>query len=226
MTPASRTTPAGVELPSTRTLALATVIALAIAATVLVTVVLPAEYRIDPLGTGRALGLDVMTAPPPQVEPERTGDGAVRLVPTQDGPVADYPASFRVDSRQLVLGPSEYVEFKYHLEKDATMVFSWRASGDVIQEFHGDRDGATADEPQTYDNVLRQQHDGSFAAPFTGIHGWYWENPSRTPITIELSTAGFYAAAHEFRKDRARARHDVGGPDRIVAAPPAEGAIR
>ncbi len=48
--------------PSAHTLAMATAVALLVAGLVLVTIVLPAEYGIDPLGTGRALGLDVMTA--------------------------------------------------------------------------------------------------------------------------------------------------------------------
>jgi hypothetical protein len=43
--------------PSAKKLAFATGAALAVAALVLVTAVLPAEFGIDPLGTGKALGL-------------------------------------------------------------------------------------------------------------------------------------------------------------------------
>ena len=43
--------------PSTGRLALATVLALGVAFIILFTTVLPAEYGIDPLGTGKALGL-------------------------------------------------------------------------------------------------------------------------------------------------------------------------
>jgi hypothetical protein len=53
-------TPAQGDLPSTRTLVRSTVIALAVAAAVLGTVVLPAEYGIDPTGVGRVLGLTQM----------------------------------------------------------------------------------------------------------------------------------------------------------------------
>jgi hypothetical protein len=44
--------------PSRRTIVKATVIALAVALVLLVTIVLPAEYGIDPLGSGSALGLN------------------------------------------------------------------------------------------------------------------------------------------------------------------------
>ena len=51
------TQPATAVAPSVRMLARTTAIALTVAGAILVTVVLPAEYGVDPLGTGRRLGL-------------------------------------------------------------------------------------------------------------------------------------------------------------------------
>ena len=48
------------ELPSSKQLIRSTVIAGASAVAILVTVVLPAEYGIDPTGLGRAIGLSEM----------------------------------------------------------------------------------------------------------------------------------------------------------------------
>ena len=48
------------DLPSARALFRSTVIALAVAVTLLLTVILPAEYGIDPTGAGRVLGLTRM----------------------------------------------------------------------------------------------------------------------------------------------------------------------
>ena len=48
------------ELPSTAQLLRSTFIALFAAVAILATVVLPAEYCIDPTGAGRALGLTLM----------------------------------------------------------------------------------------------------------------------------------------------------------------------
>ncbi len=44
-------------LASAAKIAMATVVALIVGGVILVTAVLPAEYGIDPLGTGKALGL-------------------------------------------------------------------------------------------------------------------------------------------------------------------------
>jgi hypothetical protein len=48
------------ELPSARSLLRSTLIALAVAIALLITVVLPAEYGIDPTRIGRVLGLTQM----------------------------------------------------------------------------------------------------------------------------------------------------------------------
>jgi hypothetical protein len=204
--------------PSARQLGIATGIALLGAGVILVTIVLPAEYGIDPLGTGRALGLDVMTAPVVD-EAVPVDPSALTMVPTINGPIGSYPGEFKVDSREIVLEPYEYKEFKYRLEKGATMIFSWKASGDLVHDFHGDADGRSADAAQSYDKEPHRRASGSFVAPFSGIHGWFWENPGDDPVTITLTTAGFYTSAHEFHMDRKRFRHDVGGLDRIVVSP-------
>lgn len=192
--------------PSLSTLARTTAIAVVVAGLILVTAVLPAEYGIDPVGTGRWLGLTDIAAPPLDPVEMTRSEGAV-LKPTANGPVGEYPGRFTFDVYEVVLQPYEYVEYKYQLEESATMAYSWTASAPVLQDFHGERadrgeNGAPAEE--SFDKRDRNAADGSFTAPFTGIHGWYWENPGGEPVTVRLITAGFYTAAVEIRSDRTR----------------------
>jgi len=58
--------------PSKAKLAWATLAALVVAGIVLVATILPAEYDIDPLGIGEALGLRVLSTP---------GSGAIPVSP-------------------------------------------------------------------------------------------------------------------------------------------------
>jgi hypothetical protein len=201
-------------MDSTRNLFKAMAAAFVVAAIVLVAFVMPAEYGIDPLGIGRALGLTAISAPALAPIPPPQGE---TLAPVALGPVALYPGQYKFDVREIVLGPYEYVEFKYHLAKGATMLFSWRADGDVMHDFHGDPEGAPADAAQSFDAAPRRQADGSFTAPFTGIHGWYWENPGGDAVTVRLHTAGFYANGHQFNSDRTRHTHEVRALDTISA---------
>ena len=200
--------------PSLATLGRTTLVALAVAAVILVTAVLPAEYGIDPLGTGRRLGLtDIASPPPPPVESSRKAGAALK--PVETGAVAIYPGSYSYDVYEVTLEPFEYVEYKYQLEQDAAMVFSWTASAPVTQDFHGERAAAAAGEAaeESYDKVDRQGADGTFTAPFAGIHGWYWENPNADPVTVRLTTSGFYSCAFEIRSDRTRTARTLRGPD-------------
>jgi hypothetical protein len=51
-------------------------------------------------------------------------------------------AVYKVDRHQVVLRPKEGIEYKYEMEKGATMIYSWKATGKVNHEFHGEPDGA------------------------------------------------------------------------------------
>jgi hypothetical protein len=60
---------------------------------------------------------------------------------------------------------------------------------------------------------------GGLAAPFAGMHGWYWENPGGTPIAIRLSSAGFYDVAVEYRSDGRRITREPSPATSLFTAP-------
>jgi hypothetical protein len=181
-----------------------------VATAIFVGAVLPAEYGVDPLGTGEAFGLLAISGRG-QVESIAPPAGSTEFTPVPVGPAAFYQAQYRADTAEFVLEPYEYVEYKYHLETGAGMVFSWTASSPVIHDFHGQPDDATQGET-SYDKRETDGGNGSFAAPFTGIHGWYWENPGGDRITIRITSSGFYNAALETSYSGTRKRHEVVPP--------------
>jgi hypothetical protein len=193
--------------PSKRKLAVTSAAALAVAIVLLATVVLPAEYGLDPLHTGALLGLTALSAPP-VAKAVPIPAGATEYKPVQDGPIGYYNAAYKIDSAELKLGPYEYLEYKYRMEKDASMLFSWTASAAVTHHFHGDPGSGNGSE-QSYDKKDRLSSSGTLVAPFAGMHGWFWENPSGEAITITVHSAGFYSAAMEFRSDRTRRAHEL-----------------
>ena len=175
--------------PSKAKLAWATLAALGVAGIVLVATVLPAEYDIDPLGIGQALGLRVLSTP---------GSGAIPVRP--DALIA-HRSSYRFDHRTFELEPGEFVEYKYRLEEGRTMVYSWTASYWVRSEMHSEADGAPAGTAQFFEVEERTLgRHGSYVAPFPGIHGWYWLNETDDTVTVTLDTAGFFSNSVEFLK--------------------------
>jgi hypothetical protein len=162
-------------------------IALAVAAVLLVTVVLPAEYDIDPLGTGRLLGLVVLNAPPADI-------------PVRSDGITAHASSYRTDTQTFVIPPNGFVEYKYRLEAGRAMVYSWTATDWVRSEMHSEADGApegTAEFFEVVDSTLFRH--GSYVAPFSGIHGWYWLNPGADTLRLTIHSAGFYTGSTEYR---------------------------
>lgn len=182
--------------PSSARLAKATVIALVAAAIVLVTAVLPAEYGIDPLGTGRALGLDRLFAA------EETAAAAAAAPATitaaEGGPLHPQFVSYRVDTRELTIPPGQGIEFKYELDRGASMIYSWRANQYVDFDFHTEPEGKPREASDSFEKGNALQKHGAYTAPYDGIHGWWWENKTDSDITLTLTAAGFFDEAMLF----------------------------
>ena len=191
-------------VPSRGSILVATCAALAIAGLILVAAVLPAEYGIDPLETGAWLGLTGLSP----------GALADQGVPSIRGTSASEASAYKVDSVEVQLRPGKSVEYKYRLETGGSFVYSWAATGKVTYDFHGQPDGGTANDAKSYERRDRGQETdrahGSFTAPFTGVHGWYWENVGDTDVTITLSSAGFYSRAEEFLEKGGSFTFEVG----------------
>jgi hypothetical protein len=175
------------EPPSRAKLIRATLIAAVVAGVLLITIVLPAEYGIDPLGTGEALGLVVLSGTVPLTD-----------IPVRPDGIIAQPHGYRVDRRTFRLGPGEYVEYKYRMEQGGTMVYTWSASGPVRSEMHSEPwwRGSTAEFFEV-EEATRERH-GSYTAPFPGIHGWYWLNENDAPVTVTIAAAGFFQESIEF----------------------------
>jgi hypothetical protein len=189
-TPVTPTAPA----PSGRALLTATLAALVVAAIMLVTTILPAEYGIDPLGTGEALGLNSLygaaDAAPPPIEAD------------DSGPLHPQLYEYRVDSRELTIGPKEGIEFKYELDKGATMLYAWKANAFVDFDFHTEPEGLPPEASESFERGQASQKRGGYTAPYDGIHGWYWENTTDSEVTVTLTSAGFFTSARLFLPER------------------------
>jgi hypothetical protein len=75
------------------------------------------------------------------------------------------------------------------------MVYSWKADGVLEFEFHGEPDEKPNEdyyESYVLDTAGKNQAFGSFTAPSTGVHGWYWKNNGDKEVSFRLTSAGFY----------------------------------
>ncbi len=198
--------PTADELPSTRQLVRSTIIAAVSAAVILVTIVLPAEYGIDPTRIGRVLGLTSMGEIKAQLarealeDRESGGHGAPRsslfqsivgvLVGSAHAQDAAQPEW--KETRTLVLKPGEGVEFKLVMDEGATAAFRWTAEGGRLNfDLHGDGAGQSI----SYEKGRGSPgEEGKLVAAFDGNHGWFWRNRSRADVTLTLAVGGDFKA--------------------------------
>jgi hypothetical protein len=173
------------ELPllSKSALAKATGIALLIAMVMLVFIVLPAEYDIDPTGFGEAIGLTHLSA-----------DTADTAGTAERGAQSESVAAIFRDDRVVVEVPGgKGVEYKFYLRAGQKMKYSWEdPSGNLYYDFHGEPEGDTTDFFESYAESTASSAKGTFTAPFTGSHGWYWKNTSVFATQVTLETSGSY----------------------------------
>ena len=180
-------------------LALAAGAALLAAGVLLVAVVLPAEFAVDPLGTGARLGLLQLGEVGQQVkalEANATSPAGASLAAI----IAPQEKPFQEETVEFKIAAGEGMEYKYRLDKGEALLYSWSATAPVNYELHAEPDGAPAGYAQSYEKKsATAQAAGTLNAPFAGIHGWYWENTTGQEVTVTLKSAGYYNISHEFR---------------------------
>jgi hypothetical protein len=208
--------PATHSHPSARKLVKATLGAIVVAAIILVTTVLPAEYGIDPTGIGTRLGLDALNstaeaAEPPLLKPASstppTADSDVAKAALAAKASAAFGANvdqsfdtkavslrgtpYRRDTLTVTLAPGKGAEVKAMLKAGDGMVFHWKATGDVALDMHGERTSIKNAWTSYAVESGQREAAGTFVAPFDGSHGWYWQNRGTDAVTVEIEVSGF-----------------------------------
>jgi hypothetical protein len=187
------------ELPSRVTLFRSSIVAIFVAIAIAVTVVLPAEYAIDPTGIGRALGLTEMGEIKAELAAEaqrdlehHRNDQSLHLF---DGLLSRltgtaYAAQLWREEVTFTLVPGQSAEIKLQMSAGNTAQYAWFADGGRINfDLHAHGDG----ESVTYERGRGETSgDGSFTARFDGVHGWFWRNRDNTDVTITLQLQGSY----------------------------------
>ena len=133
----------------THRIGVATGVALLAAGLALVMIVLPAEYGVDPLGTGARLGLLPLGIVGQQVD-ALNGAAASREA-AHNAVVVGAERPFHEETVALTIAPHEFVEYKYRLDKGQALLYSWSATSAVDYELHAEPDGAPRGYAESYE---------------------------------------------------------------------------
>jgi len=166
---------------SLKTLLISSITAVILAFIILVCFVGPAEFGIDPTGLGSKMGLTVLAKSP-------STDSKTTINCPAGKQAQDWS-----DIVIITIPANSGLEYKFYIKKENKLVYTWKTNGEKLYfDFHGEPAGDTTGYFKSFNETTDYQSTGSLIAPFTGAHGWYWENKTSTPIKVMLKTKGQY----------------------------------
>lgn len=159
-----------------------TMFSIIFAAITLLTIILPAEYNIDPTGIGHVLGLTVFNND--KADPTSSASSQK----------ASEKKKGTVESIEIIVPAQSGVEYKFTMQQYQKLTYQWITNGKALYfDLHGEPKGNTTGYFESYAIATLNGMEGSFTTPFPGVHGWYWKNTSDIPVTVQLTVKGDYA---------------------------------
>lgn len=190
--------------------------AAALAGVIVVGFVLPAEFGIDPIGLGKATGLSglseenmpielqrgmaregVLLAADVPIQPEGLQSEFAPILAEEGVPAPD-AADVKSDRFTFELLPYEGIELKYELAEGAPLLFAWHATAPLDYDMHAHPYDGGVELTESYSITDSPSQSGVYVAPFTGIHGWYWQNRTLDNVTLTLDATGAISASYTF----------------------------
>ncbi|WP_278495622.1 transmembrane anchor protein [Pantoea vagans] len=205
------------ELPTSMQLMQSTIVAAIVGLLLLLTVVMPSEFGLDPTGVGRVLRLKQIGEIKISLAAEAENGIASAPSPVSERPVPDNPpiitkrnypelskpaqtrdpevAAVAQHQMTITLKPNEAAEVKLQMLNGARVSFRWTSTGPVNVDAHGD----PVDAPKGFYHGYGKERqvttgDGIIQAAFDGKHGWFWRNQGKDTVTIQISISGAYQA--------------------------------
>jgi len=170
-----------------------TIMSAAFAIFILLTIVLPAEYNIDPTGIGQKLGLTVFN----EVSNISTNSTTLLSSPLSSVESTEKTAEKTKGVNKVInvtVPAGRGVEYKFTMQQYQKLTYQWQTDSTALYfDLHGEPEGDTTGYFESYAIATLQSMEGSFTAPFSGVHGWYWKNTSDKPVKVQLTVKGEYS---------------------------------
>lgn len=208
--------PKDTEVPSTAKLIKSTILAAVTAGVLLVTVVMPAEYGIDPTGIGNAIGLKRMGEIKVSLTEEAAKDAAIdapqsvavaeiapepvieAVAEPEPQPAPEAASTNQTHEMSVTLAPDEGTEIKVTMVKGAKVDYVWETNGGKANfDVHGDSKELKINY-HNYSKGSDVKSQGTLVAEFDGSHGWFWRNRTKEPLTITIKTSGEYSSIKRY----------------------------
>ena len=202
-----------VALPSGRQVAIGSAVAIVVAAVAMVFFILPAELGMDLTGFGEKTGLTGLARSGAGVNIylerglkrknvlfpldawAKPDEATLRATLAAKGIAVPGDAQFVSDHWEYELLPYDSIEMKYKLAQGQPMIFSWHAPVPMHYDMHSVPDAGGNDATESFAISDAPSQTAVYVAPFTGIHGWFWQNQTLNNVTVTIDATGAFAGA-------------------------------
>jgi len=194
--------PSPEDLPTPAQLRRSTMAALVALVIIVVTVILPAEYAIDPSRIGRLTGLTEMGEIKMQLAAEAEADRQMLATEGDQSSLlndvlglfvgaahAEEADTWR-DEISFTLKPGASAEWKLVMVKGQMAEYRMIVEGGRVNfDLHGHGSGQSV----TYEKGRGSTgSEGEIIAGFDGEHGWFWRNRDKVDVTVTVQVRGEY----------------------------------
>lgn len=137
-------------------------------------------------------------------ESEGVINGEWLELPMPEGIFAE-TESFQMQTYEIVVPANDWIETKIEMDIGNSIVYHWELIEDenttetttdaIYTEFHGHAprvEGELA-ELMFYRKATGGSGQGTFSAPFSGIHGWFIDNTNDHDIVVRVQIAGEFS---------------------------------
>ena len=180
------------DLPTSSQLLKSTIIAFVVASFLLLLVILPAEYGVDPTGVGEFIGLKKMgeikisLEKEALTEPEILKDNLTKNEKVKSGIFEE-----KQDIMEVEIASGEAIEIKLEMKKGAIAQYKWSTENGALNfNLHGDGYKGMHKTATYKKGKMVASDKGELVAEFDGYHGWFWRNRNDATVKVLLEVTG------------------------------------
>lgn len=184
--------PSEKDLPSSAQLLKSTIIAFVVASFLLLLVILPAEYGVDPTGVGEFIGLKKMgeikisLEKEALTEPEILKDNLTKNEKVKSGIFEE-----KQDIMEVEIASGEAIEIKLEMKKGAIAQYKWSTENGALNfNLHGDGYKGMHKSATYKKGKMVASDKGELVAEFDGYHGWFLRNRNDATVKVLLEVTG------------------------------------
>lgn len=118
--------------------------------------------------------------------------------PLSEGTFSETDTVFHQGDYEILVPAYSDLEFSINMKKDDAIVYTWSSNITAPElmsvEFHGHTEPVDGKGMLMFYKIHNEgKGNGTMRAPYTGGHGWYFNNQSEQDVQVNLHISGFYA---------------------------------